>query len=65
VLRPADGSGITPVYRPPAGPTVGDYVERYWSVNWSTDMPEQRSVLTHPTFHLAVTDHHGWRSTGL
>ena len=34
---------------------MADYVERYWSVNWSTNKPAQRSVLSHPTFHLAVT----------
>jgi AraC-like DNA-binding protein len=55
VLRPADGSGIDPVYRPPAGRTVADFVERYWSVAWSTDAPTRREVITHPAFHLTVT----------
>ena len=55
VLRPADGSGIGPVYRPPAGPAVAGFVERYWSVCWSTDAPARREVITHPAFHLTVT----------
>ena len=55
VLRPADGSGLSPVYRPPAGPAVADFVERYWSVCWSTDQPVRREVLSHPAFHLTVT----------
>jgi AraC-like DNA-binding protein len=55
VLRPADGSGLGPVYRPPAGPAVARFVERYWSVCWSTDQPVRREVITHPAFHLTVT----------
>jgi AraC-like DNA-binding protein len=55
VLRPADGSGIGSVYRPPAGPAVADVVERYWSVCWSTDEPARREVISHPAFHLTVT----------
>ena len=43
------------VYRPPAGPAVADFVERYWSVSWSTDEPRRREVITHPAFHLTVT----------
>jgi AraC-like DNA-binding protein len=56
VLRPADGSGLGPVYRPPAGPAVTEFVERYWSVCWTaTDRPARREVITHPAFHLTVT----------
>ena len=57
ILRPADGSGIGPVYRPPADPGVADFVERYWSVAWcrSTEPPARREVLSHPAFHLTVT----------
>jgi AraC-like DNA-binding protein len=55
VLRTADGSGISPVYRPPAGPAVTDVVERYWSVCWSTEQSVRREVITHPAFHLTVT----------
>ena len=55
VLRPADGSGLGSVYRPPAGPTVAEFVERYWSVCWSTDAPARREVISHPAFHLTVT----------
>jgi AraC-like DNA-binding protein len=55
VLRPADGSGLGPVYRPPAGPAVAYFVERYWSVCWSNDQPARREVITHPAFHLTVT----------
>jgi len=56
VLRPADGSGLGQVYRPPAGAAVAEFVERYWSVCWSTtDQPARREVITHPAFHLTVT----------
>jgi AraC-like DNA-binding protein len=55
VLRPADGSGLGSVYRPPAGPAVAEFVERYWSVCWSTDRPARREVITHPAFHLTIT----------
>jgi AraC-like DNA-binding protein len=57
ILRPADGSGIGPVYRPPADPALADFVERYWSVAWSqsTGPPARREVLSHPAFHLTVT----------
>ena len=55
VLRPADGSGLGSVYRPPAGPAVAEFVERYWSVCWSTDAPARREVISHPAFHLTVT----------
>ena len=55
ILRPADGSGIGPVYRPPAGPAVAEFVERYWSVCWTTDAPARREVVSHPAFHLTVT----------
>ena len=57
VLRPADGSGIVPVYRPPADAAVADFVERYWSVAWcrSIETPARREVLSHPAFHLTVT----------
>jgi AraC-like DNA-binding protein len=55
ILRPADGSGIGSVYRPPAGPAVAEFVERYWSVCWSNERPARREVITHPAFHLTVT----------
>lgn len=57
ILRPADGSGVGAVYRPPADPAVADFVERYWSVAWcrSTEAPARREVLSHPAFHLTVT----------
>jgi len=34
---------------------VADFVERYWSVCWSTDQPARREVLSHPAFDLTVT----------
>ena len=58
ILRPADGSGIGPVYRPPAGPALTVFVERYWSVCWATDSPVRREVISHPAFHLTVTTGH-------
>lgn len=58
ILRPADGSGLGSVYRPPAGPAVADFVERYWSVCWDNDAPARREVISHPAFHLTVTTGH-------